>query len=544
MLSKAIEDWLANVSERTFEVPFVQLLMVEGYKVVHLAKPHGPMEQGKDILAIAPDGVPCAFQLKQGDLTLKNWRDPEEPLKGQVEDMLDIPIQHPSIPAGLSHRSFLVTTGNLDETLRQHISTYNLGRIAKQKLELLVTVKGELQTRIEKAVGSFVPVQLQSLRDFLQLFTADGRGIPDKKRISSLLESRTSRLDSKSSAPAVRTTCAELVIMGAHLASPFQRNGNSISEIEVWSLVSSSLLFIAATISKAKKQAEKSLKLVELAIWSAMKALIEEHSRRTDYVEGSPLEDAFVYRARITHMAGYLAAAVLWEDWFSADISAKREFNKFWQYTRDKMWLWGEGAIPSFLLSVQIRWTDFDRTIFDLLSLICKLNKPDRNKGSQPGLSDEKKKGLNSPYVELIDALKESVGIKTDFLPHSYTGHSFALESLVMLLVRRLRRTSLSMIWYEISDISLETYVPEKAADLWKWTNGESGRIDSAYMPQPTSWSNLLEKSRDFDPRLLPPLSDAYPHMLALHLLSNPHRLNSAVALFFDQIKWTGGSLL
>jgi len=114
VLSKAIEDWLANVSERTFEVPFVQLLMVEGYKVVHLAKPHGPMEQGKDILAIAPDGVPCAFQLKQGDLTLKNWRDPEEPLKGQVEDMLDIPIQHPSIPAGLSHRSFLVTTGNLD----------------------------------------------------------------------------------------------------------------------------------------------------------------------------------------------------------------------------------------------------------------------------------------------------------------------------------------------------------------------------------------------------------------------------------------------
>lgn len=90
MLERVVENWLASVSEKTFELPLSQLLSLDGYTIIHIARPHGPMEQGKDILALTPEGQPCAFQVKARDLTLKDWRDPDQPLKGQVEDLLDV----------------------------------------------------------------------------------------------------------------------------------------------------------------------------------------------------------------------------------------------------------------------------------------------------------------------------------------------------------------------------------------------------------------------------------------------------------------------
>lgn len=540
MLNKAIDDWLANVSERTFEVPFAQLLMLEGYSVVHLANPHGPMEQGKDILAIDPSGVPCAFQLKQGNLSLKNWRNPDEPLKGQVEDLLDLQIQHPSVRRGQPHKAFLVTTGSLDETLRQHIDVFNQTRRDGHKPELTVIVRGELLMRFEKAFGGFLPVQLKSLRDFLQLITADPRGTPDKARIASLFDGLLAKLDAKSSAASVQTLCAEIVIVGANLAHPYQGVENWVGEIEVWTLVATQLLYIASTNAKGRNQAQRSLKLVELAIWQAMKSLIKEHEIRNDYVEGSPLEDGFVYRARLTHLAGYMGAAALWESYFSSCISARKELDRFWAFNREKLWLWGEGAVPSFLLPLEVQWQDFERKVFQLLVAICRANQPIANDDG----SVDAEKGLSSPYVQLNEVLKESVGLRTDFIPHSYRGQSFAAEPLVMLLVRRIMRVSLSLVWFDVAGVSFEKYIPEESADLWRWHNRERGRTDSSSMPWPTSWTDLLEASRRLDSTLIPPLAETYPHILILHLLACPHRFNTSVALFVDQVIWAGGSFL
>lgn len=75
MFERVVENWLIRVNERSLEVPFAQLLAGEGYQVVHLSR-HGPFEEGKDILAIARDGVPCAFQLKgapNGKITQRYW---------------------------------------------------------------------------------------------------------------------------------------------------------------------------------------------------------------------------------------------------------------------------------------------------------------------------------------------------------------------------------------------------------------------------------------------------------------------------------------
>jgi len=54
------------------------------------------MEMGKDVLAIAPDGMPCAFQLKgadSGKITLSKWRDD---LSRQIVPLTQTKIIHPS----------------------------------------------------------------------------------------------------------------------------------------------------------------------------------------------------------------------------------------------------------------------------------------------------------------------------------------------------------------------------------------------------------------------------------------------------------------
>jgi hypothetical protein len=149
VLERVIENWLASVSERSFEIPFQQLLALDGYTVIHKAFPHGPMEQGKDLLAINADGLPCAYQLKSGNLTLREWR---TDIQGQIYDLLDVAIQHPSIPKTPTHQSYLVTTGCLDDTLRQTIDAFNDGRRRQGKSELNVIVKGQLQQKLESAL--------------------------------------------------------------------------------------------------------------------------------------------------------------------------------------------------------------------------------------------------------------------------------------------------------------------------------------------------------------------------------------------------------
>ena len=91
---------------------FCHWLAYKGHTVVHLTR-HCAMEMGKDILAIDPDGVPCAYQLKGveggGRITLAQWRND---LSKQMHPLVHRKIVHPSIP-NQPHRSFIVINGDL-----------------------------------------------------------------------------------------------------------------------------------------------------------------------------------------------------------------------------------------------------------------------------------------------------------------------------------------------------------------------------------------------------------------------------------------------
>ena len=75
MIESAIENWLTKTNERNYQAAFCQVLMHKGHRVLYSSS-HGPMEQGKDIITVAPDGDGDYHRLsdKTGDLSLKKRR--------------------------------------------------------------------------------------------------------------------------------------------------------------------------------------------------------------------------------------------------------------------------------------------------------------------------------------------------------------------------------------------------------------------------------------------------------------------------------------
>ena len=78
-------------------------------------------------IAIAPDGVPCAYQLKGapgGKISLAQWR---AEINTQVFDLVTQAINHRSLRSRRSHRSYLVTNGQIDEEVSAAIQALNEG---------------------------------------------------------------------------------------------------------------------------------------------------------------------------------------------------------------------------------------------------------------------------------------------------------------------------------------------------------------------------------------------------------------------------------
>lgn len=93
MLKRLIENWLINISEREFDIPFRLLLEALGHVAIGHTTIHGAMELGKDIVSRHPEGeLFYFFQLKAGDITPSDWSE----MQRQLLQMVTVPYVHPN----------------------------------------------------------------------------------------------------------------------------------------------------------------------------------------------------------------------------------------------------------------------------------------------------------------------------------------------------------------------------------------------------------------------------------------------------------------
>jgi hypothetical protein len=525
MLERVVENWLTKANERSFEIPFAQLLTGEGHQVLHLSR-HGPFEEGKDILAIAPDGIPCAYQLKgtqNGKITQTYWA---KECSDQINRLVEIPIVHPSINPQSPRRVYFVTNGELDEEVRVEIAHKNLDSERRGLPQLETIVKGQLLTRFKNLHSDLWPIELVSERNLLELFLVDGSNYLNKEKLSQFLISMLPIYEEEINLTKCSRILASMALLTVYALSSYEEKSNHIAIIEGWTIYIACLTALVEKFNIGENYWKDSLDIASYAIEKSLNHLCDELRQRDQFIEGEPLVDAPFYKGRITWLSSFVSAYVLWNRLRDPKFKIDNWYFLFIEKHLKELHLWGEAAIPQFLA---IYWflrhtkasLDPDFFLANLIDIIC-INNGDKNS-----------RGLPDPYHEFADVIIEQFGLRETPNSEIYSGRSYTMETLVQLFVRRCFRRKLQVLWPNITHLDYAEYITNNVWEFCLWRT-DNGKLIITQPKKPQSWSELIKDARCVDKTQIPIVFKTYPELLLFFILVFPHRLTKNAAKFID----------
>lgn len=525
MIEKLLEDWLDSASERSYQPSFVQMLSGQGYRVLHSTR-HCALEFGKDVFAIAPDGVPCAYQLKGkpgGRLGLKEYRADIQP---QLVQLMSQPIIFPGLPEGVPHRSYLVSNGYFEEEVIRAVDDLNRASYLS-KVELIG--RDQLLDWARQLGTELWPSEMTNVRELLEVFLHDGRDLLPLKRLASILEEilalRTSDVplkiaESKRAIP----SAALLTGIATH---HFAAEENHFAVASAW------CLFSVSTIASCERSGlplsssvKESLAMAEDAIKDLLVALWDEVQVHPQLVEGNALADTEIYRWRYTLLCGLFS--VLW--FFPGETTEdadRRAVISDWLKRQHKYFdLWGEGAIPCFLAFLLfLRRADAtmrpDHELAALFQIVVAANQKDS------------KRPLPDPYYTFEVVGRSRFGLQTseessNLREETFTGSSFTAELLLHLLARARFKLPCRNHWAEFNRLCHKRFVP---AESWQYglLNCTEGIEETRQYPPEYTWTKLCEDAGIETCNYLPKELAVRPHILLLWTIIVPHRLTSDI---------------
>jgi hypothetical protein len=199
--------------------------------------------------------------------------------------------------------------------------------------------------------------------------------------------------------------------------------------------------------------------------------------------------------------------------------------------TQDRMFLWGESAIPLFLAVIwaldKVRADPFsDRLLITMTGALSSIN------GRLHGPK------LPSPYDSADEAIAKILRRRfhSEKQMELRAAASYTLESLVTMITRRLWKNNLAGLWTDVSHVSLARVVPDEPHDLflWRWEH-KRGTEQSRSYDAPQSWQQLLREARRSEDDRLPTAIKEHFDFSLLFLLCYPHRLNTALVKHVEE---------
>ena len=533
MLERVIENWLDKAIERSFEKPFCYMLSAEGHTIIHLTR-HSSMEMGKDIITIAPDGVPCAFQLKSGNISLAKWRNEIGP---QIDDLLSVKIDHSSVSQLKHHRSYLVTNGNITEEVSHAIEGKNRTYASQNQsyLRLETIVRGQLLEKAKKLGTDLWPSELTNIKTLLEMFLENGKGLLPKAKLASLFESTFPlKLRDGERAP-TKKHCSRVIasagILCAIATSSFSNENNYVAEIEAWMMYIAYVLAVAERWNLSIETYRNEFEIATQSVYCSLANLCNEIKERQDLVEGHSLEDSYVYNIRITWLLGLMSIYALWRRKDEMDRDETDNFlREFCKEKQNQLVLWGEAAIPQFLAFFwyfrKINATPKpDFLLKSLISSICKLNHP------------RSEEFLANSYYEAEDILPRLLapilGPGEEPLEETFIGHSYALEGLVHLFVRRDWKQTMKSLWPGVTRLNFISFEPGNFCEFYRWRS-EVGTNKTVVPKRTQEWEKLKALSFKSEGTGIPPTIKNDPILLLLFLCVYPHRMNAEIMRWLD----------
>lgn len=529
MQERLVEIWLDSVSELAYQAPLCQVLLARGENVLHSTR-HMPIEFGKDIISVAPDGVPCAYQLKgnpSGRLTLRQFRDE---IQSQLFMLATQAIVFPGCPTG-PHRPFLVTNGQVDEEVQRAIDDMN--RMLPAGFHpVTIIARGTLLSWFCGQASEFWPSEIDDLGALLRTLAMTGRELPPVLELDKLLRSALLLDDgNEPSKAAVDRRVASAAVLVSIAIRSFSVAKNHYAVCMAWVMFAVYALCACERYGVKARGVAASIDLAEFAAFASLSSLVEEAAQGDGVVVDSPLVDAVLFRGRTTLLVGLASCLWLWCEvagaaWPSPTLRADAE--RFLRQTRTNVTLWGEGAIPQVLSHIWfLQRSDAtpqgDWNMVQLCDAVC-------------GRAVEPQSGIASPYYSFEDVMRHvlapRLGWSDPLADETARGTSSFSEGLYHLVVRTGLKGEAKALWSKFSRVGSRVFELEANWHYCFWRRHDDGREATRFPPLTDTWDNVVLQSRNVATPEIPGSLRDRPLMLLLFVILAPHRATPNVVRF------------
>lgn len=524
MYEKLIENRLTNANELSYQIPFCEVLLAHRYSVLHISS-HGPGEHGKDVIARHLDGRLFAFQLKGDDIRLSDWRR----IRGEVEELVRLPVRHPSVEDGETHYPVLVTNGEVLGDATENIKQFS-DKWQRDGAEWLDVWGGKkLQRLFIDAHGSYLPTDIGDLRDFLQLFAGEFEDRLPREEFTQFVERLTEACTTKGSKAAKKRAVESMVLLASYVVEQYERAKNHIAAAEGWTVVAMNILRVVEREGLSPRDYESSLNLVEMALTKNLQNFLDEVLQLDHLVQSNfILAEPAVYNVRVTLVLGWLAASALLQRHTGEIRASNKEIRSFIKREFRNMRISGEADWPMYLLIALYLGKEHGSSVTESLIEEWLEAVVKANSGKNP-------EGIPSPYwlQEKVIALR--VGELPPYEKEKFVGHSYTTLSAMDMLVRRFRRQAVRLLWSRVSKIKFCEFVPKRPHDWFLW-RCEEGKFHT-YDPIPrVSWSSWREEASTMESSLFPRTLLSHKEWVLPFVLTYPHRLNRGLTALVDGV--------
>lgn len=524
MTERLLENWLNNTNERSLMLPFCQLLLSKGYKIFYIST-HQQQEAGKDVIAQNPLGIIECFQLKDGDVNLPKFTS----IKPELEELLNHPIQHASIPNRTTYDSHLVVNGDIKDPVRTRITELNAADWNQTRsTKLKYFDKQQLLADFLKFFGSFLPSNPLEFKDFIEFYVEDGTELFPLEKFSSLLE-RYLHIDSLDLRPTDHANLiSSSVIITHYCLTPWTSKDNYISQIQAWVCLQAYILQTSEKLNLKDQYWKQSFDLIGQEIDELFNKLLIELKDRKHLIEGDWRPDGVVYKARVTIVLGMICSYPLYRRLRGSPLTQSDEADilSICQTHESKMSFWGEAFTPSFL---SYFWFNdlqgnpkggMERLIVILAALT------DPTKSPTPY-------GFPTPFHSFEESIRLIYGFIKKPQKEHFIGQSYSLWPILGIFVRRKLRKVLEIAWRKISKTQYFISLPQNNWEFYSWRI-KKGNLIQKFPPQTQSWLSLLNEFQEENYDNLPKFILDNPYFGMLLIMIFPHRVTPEIIKLID----------
>lgn len=530
VVDRLVESWLDSQGERQYQPAFIQLLVSEGWSVLHNTR-HSPIELGKDVIARNPSGQLHCFQLK-GNPGSRVTKSEAQGLLPQVIELIDLPASNLYRKSGERHVAVFVTNGTVDEEAELLFSRAGertaVATCAASRFEIIT--RGDLLARFVKIAGQVWPTSIDGTRAILNLMAEDGRSLPSPQRIGEVLVSTAPVPDAEASQATRTARLNALLVIAEVIKRPWQATQNHYALFVLTVLAAAHALRFCNTPARLEVAAG----YAGLALEHARNLLVEAQSTAFAadevWAEQSPLDEFDVMAERGRLVA--LCAAVLAlrpDDDTPTGLAAYRD--TLVATSVHQPMLWGFGSVPAFL----VRWWAFDRRSAKdqpaerlAAAFLALLRSARSDGGGAP---------LPGPYYDFTDVWAWRNGVENvvdnAIFEDNFERRVWFGRALLQVLSRRGAKSGCQTIWPHYADLLHED--PELPTDSFfdaQLVRGVGGV--STLLVEEKTWTDLLAEAEAFaGADFLKPF-EPLAWLIAAYVAIVPYRAWTDVLMWLD----------